>query len=179
MSTLLAIRYPNENDAGKGLDAVEEGMTDGGLEIEDACMVTKDIRGKVHLHQENDLAVLGAVSGFALGTFFGWFILLPYLGIPGAILGAIAGKTGDRGIKDEFMRKLGRELKPQSSALFLLLRNSPIEEVTKTLAPFGGNIFYSTLSKSQELELEEQLEHFRTPETPQVPETERSPELYD
>jgi len=161
MSALLAILYPEEAIAKGALEGVEKLVRDGHMDIEDACAVTKDRKGKVHLHQENDLSVMGAVSGFALGTFLGWFVWLPYLGIPGAIIGAMAGRVSDRGINDHYMRDLGKEMLPGSSALFLLLRSTSVETAIQELAPFGGRIFHTSLTKAQETELETKLEELQ------------------
>lgn len=176
MSVLLAILYPEEQIAEDVLESVEKLVREGHLDLEDSCAVTKDVRGKVQLHQENDLSLFGAVAGLALGTFFGWFIWLPYLGIPGAVLGALAGKATDRGINDEYMKDLGNEMRPQTSALFLLLRSTSVEVALQELAPYGGRIFHTSLTKSEEMELEEKLEQMRDQKKP---ETKRSPELHD
>lgn len=176
MSVLLAFLYPEEKTATGVLEEVEKLVREGQLDLEDACAVTKDVRSKVQLHQENDLSLLGAVAGLALGTFLGWFIWLPYLGIPGALLGALAGKSSDRGIRDDQMRDLGREMRPQTSALFLLLRSTSVDRALELLSPYGGRIFHTSLSKPEEADLEEKLDIMRDQKRP---ETERSPELYD
>lgn len=161
MSTLIAVLYPNESLADEVQENVEELVHDGHLDVADSCAVVKDAKGHMHLHQENNLSLLGAVSGLALGTFFGWFIWLPYLGIPGAILGALAGRASDRGIPDNEMKHLGHEMHPGTSVLFLLLRSTTPIEAIHYLAPFGGRIFHTSLSKAQEMELEEKMTELR------------------
>jgi uncharacterized membrane protein len=175
MSVLLAVLYPGKKVADEVLESVEKLVHDGHLDLEDACVVTKDHKNKVHLHQENNLSVLGAVSGFAFGTFLGWFVWLPYLGIPGAILGAMAGGFSDRGISDQYMRDLGKEMSSGSSALFLLLRSTSVEVAIQELAPFGGRIFHTSLSKTQELDLDSKLQELQNKK---APETERLAELH-
>lgn len=177
MSVLIAILYPNEVVADDVLEAIEVLSHQGKMEMEDACAIIKDEDGNLRLHQETNLAILGAVTGLAFGTMLGWIVLLPYLGVPGAILGAIAGKVTDRGISDQQMKDLGKEMKPSTSALFLLLRdNDAAESVLKELASFGGQIFHTSLTAAQEQELQAKLKHFQGQEPPA---TERSPELHD
>lgn len=161
MSILLAILYPHERVADTVLGSVENLVSAGHLDIEDACVVLKDKKGKVHLHQEKEMSVMGAVTGFALGTFLGWFVWLPYLGIPGAILGAMAGKISDRGIDDNYMKDLGEEMTPESSALFVLLRSSSVESALQALAPHGGRIFHTSLAPEQEAEAKAKLQEFQ------------------
>ncbi len=174
MAVLLAILYPEEKIADDVLEAVETLSREGRIDLEDACAVIKDRKGKISLHQENNLPLFGAIGGLALGTFLGWFVWLPYLGIPGAILGAVAGSVSDRGISDHYMKDVGKEMKPNSSALFLLLRTTSAEAVVQDLASYGGQIFHSSLDKKQELELEEKLAQFRDQKKKEV---EHSPDL--
>lgn len=161
MSTLLAILYPDTNFADGALESLENLSREGHLDLEDACAVVKDAKGKVHLHQENNLSLLGAVGGLALGTFLGWFIWLPYLGIPGAIFGAMVGKASDRGISDDYMKDLSKEMHAGSSAIFILLRGPEVETVLRELAPLGGRIFHTSMDKAHEMELEKRLTALR------------------
>lgn len=180
MSALIAILYPTEFTADKVQDAVDQLAHEGHMDVADSCAVIKDASGRMHLHQENNLSLLGAVSGLALGTFFGWFVWLPYLGIPGAIIGALAGRAGDRGIPDNEMKHLGHEMTAGSSALFLLLRSTSPEEAIHYLAPFGGRIFHTSLSKAEEIMLEEKLSELRNAPPPENRQTVTTPiELHD
>lgn len=176
MSVLLAILYPNQAVADDVLDTVERLVRDGHLDLEDACAVIKDAKGKIHLHQENNLSLFGAIGGLALGTFLGWFVWLPYLGIPGAIIGAMAGRISDRGISDEHMKDIGKEMQAGTSALFVLLRSSSAETVLQELAPYGGRIFHTSLDKTHELQLEEKLKQLQNLKNK---ETERTPDLHE
>lgn len=157
MAVLLAILYPESTVADGAMDAVDRMVAEGHIDLEDACAVVKSAEGKVFLHQDEDISVLGGVAGFALGTFLGWFVWMPYLGLPAAVLGAAAAKGWDRGINDRYMRDLAQEMSPNTSALFMLLRNAPIETVLETLAPFGGRIFHTSLSKEQEDEIRQKF----------------------
>lgn len=176
MSLLIAILYPDPNVADKVMETVEKLVNEGHLDLADSCVVVKDENGKIQLHQENNLSVMGAISGLALGTFLGWFVWLPYLGIPGAVLGALAGRFSDRGISDEEMRDLGHEMPEKTSALFLLLRDPNAETVLADLAPYGGRIFHTSLDRAHELALEEKLQQLRNQKGLSP---DRSPELHD
>lgn len=161
MSDLFAVLYPDPHSADSAMEALEKLSRAGTIELTDACAVVKDANGRVKLHQENNLYVIGALGGLALGTILGWFVLLPYLGVPAALLGAAIGKFTDFGLDDNKMKDLSKEMKPNSSALFMLMRGPEIDIVLKDLARFGGRIFYTSLDKYQEDELEEKLEELR------------------
>jgi len=161
MSDLFAILYPDAHLADTAMEALEDLSHTGAIELTDACAVVKDANGRVQLHQESNLYVIGALGGLALGTILGWFVLVPYLGIPAALIGALAGKFTDHGINDNQMRDLSKEMKANSSALFILMRGRGIDIVLKDLARFGGRIFHTSLDKYHEGELEEKLEQLR------------------
>jgi uncharacterized membrane protein len=56
------------------------------IEMDDVVVVTKDDKGKVKLHQAQNLTALGAVSGGFWGTLIGLIFLNPLLG---AAVGAV------------------------------------------------------------------------------------------
>lgn len=161
MSDLFSILYSDPNEADNAMKALSELERTGEIILEDSCAVVKDSKGYIHLHQQNNLSLIGSIVGLAIGTILGWFVLMPYMGIPTALLGALVGKFTDLGIKDYEMKDFSKEMKVNSSALFFLIRGPGIERVLKQLAPFGGRIFHTSLAKYQENELEEKLEQLR------------------
>lgn len=161
MSTLFSILYSDPDEADNAMKALIELERTGEAALEDSCAVVKDSKGRVHLHQQNNLSLIGSLAGLAIGSILGWFVLVPYLGVPTALLGAVVGKFTDLGIKDHEMKDLSKEMKANSSALFFLMRGPGIDIVLKQLAPFGGRIFHTSLDKFEENELEEKLEQLR------------------
>lgn len=160
MAVLLAVLYERPKVADRALQSVDNLIARGLIDIEDACSVVKDEDGEVSLHQHNDLSVLGGVAGFVAGTVMGFIVLMPYLGLPAAVVGAAAAKGWDRGINDRYMRDLSSEMPANSSALFLLLRNTPLETVLEEIAPHGGRIFHTSLTPEQEEEVREKFVGF-------------------
>jgi uncharacterized membrane protein len=175
MAVLIAVLYPDPEVADGALESVDALIANGHIDVEDACAVVKNDEGQVFLHQERDLSVLGGVAGFVAGTFLGWLVLMPYLGLPAAVLGAATAKGWDRGINDQYMRDLSHEMEPNTSALFLLVRNTPLETILEALAPYGGRIFHTSLSPEQQAEIEKKFIGF---ESSKVPQQEFTQELY-
>jgi uncharacterized membrane protein len=96
------------------------------------------------------------------GGLVGLLFLNPLLGwVTGAAFGggagALAGHLSDYGINDGFMRSLAQQLKPDSSALFVLVRKVQPDKVLKELSQFRGTVIRSSLSPEQEQRLEEAL----------------------
>jgi uncharacterized membrane protein len=74
------------------------------------------------------LLFLNPLAGFAVG------------GLVGAGAGALSGSLIDYGIDDNFIRSLAQDLKPDSSALFLLVRKVQPHRVLAELSHFRGHV---------------------------------------
>jgi len=134
------------------------------LDMDDAVVVTRDVRGKTKLHQAVSLTAAGAVSGSFWGMLVGLLFLNPLLGVAiGAGAGALAGKFREIGLDDRMMGEIRAALKPGTSALFVIIRNVTVDKVLDGLKQFSGRgrVFQTSLSKDDERALREVLE---TPE---------------
>ena len=69
----------------------------------------------------------------------------------------------DYGINDDFIKSIGDTLKPETSALFLLIRKSQPEKVLAELSGFKGRVIRSSLSPEQEAKLQAALESAHPP----------------
>ncbi|GFE68050.1 DUF1269 domain-containing protein [Chroococcus sp. FPU101] len=158
MSDLIAIAYDDLYKAEEvrlTLAKLQKGRL---IELEDAAIVTKDADGKVKLNQAVNLTAAGAASGSFWGLLIGTLFLNPLLGAAvGAASGAISGALSDIGVDDQFMKDLGATLQPGTSALFLLVRKVTPDKVLEQVAPYGGKVLQTSLTKDQETELQEIL----------------------
>lgn len=154
MSDLIAIAYPDRFRAAEVMSTVSRLQMEHLLDLEDACYVTKNAAGEVKLHQAMDLTTAGAVSGAIWGTLIGTFFLMPLAGLAvGAASGALSGLASDIGINDEFMKELGSQMPPDSSALFILVRQSTPDRVIAEMSQYGGTILRTNLSVDAEAKL--------------------------
>ena len=122
--------------------------------------------GKVRLKQSINLVGAGAASGGLSGALWGSLIGLLFLsplagfalgGVIGAGTGALSGSLMDYGINDDFIRSLGEKMKPDSSALFVLVRKAQPEKVLAELSNFKGDVLRTSLSPDQEARLQAAL----------------------
>lgn len=135
------------------------------VDLEDAAIAVKDERGKVKLHQSVNLPAIGALRGGFWGSLIGLLFLNPLLGFAvGAASGAAAGALTDLGISDRFMKDLAATLKPEGSALFVLVRKATPDKVLEELAGTGGKVLKSSLSHEDEGRLQSALDASTTPE---------------
>lgn len=158
MSDLIAIAYDDEFKAEEVRLTLAKLQREHLIEMEDAAVVVKNADGKVRLKQAVDLTSAGAVSGGFWGLLIGTLFLNPLLGSAvGAAAGAISGALSDIGVDDGFMKSLGKSLKSGSSALFVLVRKATPDKVLEEIAPYGGTVLRTSLSKDQETQLQEVL----------------------
>jgi len=158
MSTLVVVGYDDPFKAEEVRLKLRKMQREYLIDIDDAVFAVKDQNGKVKLHQSLNLTAAGAVSGGFWGSLIGLLFLNPLLGMAmGAAAGAVSGAMTDLGINDDFMKELASTLKPNSSALFVLVRHMTPDKVTEELAGTGGKILKSSLSHEDENKLQTAL----------------------
>lgn len=171
MSELVCIAYSGEDTADKVLGDLKGLAREKLIELEDACVVTHDQDGDMHLKQALPLVRIGAAGGAATGMLWGGLIGLLFLnplaglavgGVVGAGTGALSGSMSDYGIDDKFIKELGANIPRGSSALFLLIRKVTADKVVPKIAHYGGTVLRSSLSNEQEAKLREALGHAAT-----------------
>ena len=159
MSDLIAIAFDSKDKAQEALNRAMQMQKQHLVDLGDAVIVSKDENGKVHLQQLMNMTAAGAASGGLWGSLIGLLFLNPLLGLAaGAASGALMGSLTDVGINDQFMKEMGEELQPGTSALFVLVRKSTPDKVLPEVRELGGKVFTTSLSKEQEQKLREALE---------------------
>lgn len=158
MSNLIVVEYPDEYRAAEVLAALRRLNRDYLIDLDDACYVTKDARGKIKLHQNTSLTGAGAAWGGMWGMLIGLLFFVPFLGLAlGAGMGALSAKLSDYGIDDKFAKQVATDLQPNTSAIFMLVRRSTPDKVVPELAKFGGTILQTSLPAETEQKLQEAL----------------------
>jgi uncharacterized membrane protein len=161
MSDLIVIAFDDETPAFAMRAELAKMQKEYLIDMGDVVVVTKDDKGKVKLHQAQNLTALGAVSGSFWGLLIGLIFVSPLFGaVVGAGAGALSGALSDVGVNDKFMKELAGNLKPNSSALFVLVRKVTADKVLEGLKPFTGKgkVLRTSLAKDKEHELREVIE---------------------
>jgi uncharacterized membrane protein len=158
MSTLLAIAYPDSATADRVRAELIQATKEHLVTLEDAVVVEHGPDGKIKLHQGASLTGVGAAGGAMWGGLIGLLFLAPLFGMAiGAATGALAGKTSDVGVNDDFMKQLGAKLPPGGAALIALGKAGAPERVIERLKPYGGEIIQTSLSTEEEEHLRSAL----------------------
>lgn len=161
MSTLIAIVFHDQSTAFEMRGALTKMQDQYLLEMDDAVVVTRDLKGKIKLHQATSLTAAGATSGAFWGMLIGLLFFSPLLGAAlGAGAGALSGRLSDIGMDNRVAKQLGDELTPDSSALIVILRRATADKVLDGLKQFAGKgrVFQTSLSKDDDKSLREVLE---------------------
>jgi len=161
MSTLVAVVFHDQSTAFEIRAALAKMQDQYLLEMDDAVVVTRDLKGKIKMHQATSLTAAGAASGAFWGMLIGLLFFAPFIGAAvGAGAGALSGKLSDIGMDKQMAKQLGDELTPDSSALIVILRRVTADKVLDGLKQFAGRgrVFQTSLSKDDEKSLREVLE---------------------
>jgi len=150
---LVVMTFDNETDAGNVMRSLRGLEKAGQMSIEDTAVLVKDQSGTLRVDNEVSGAVeTGAVVGGSLGLLVSF--MFPVIGIAiGAGGGALVGKMLERGVDGQFVKDVGEELQPGTSALFITGRGSNHEAVLAALEPYKGNLYQTNLSSELEDEL--------------------------
>ena len=166
MSNLIVIVYDDPNGAFAMRDALKSVQQMGRINLDDSAVVLKDADGKVHVKHQMDRGIkIGAVGGGVLGLLLAG-IFFPIGGILiGAVAGGLIGKSADLGISHKFVDEVKEELKPNSSALFVIVRDADPAVALSALRQHKGTgkLYQSTLAPEDEEQLRKAIEKGHTP----------------
>jgi uncharacterized membrane protein len=151
MNHLIAVAYPDVATAEQVRQELVQATKERLMQLEDAVVIEHRQDGKVKLHQAMSPAGAGAAGGAMWGGLIGLIFLAPLFGMAiGAASGAAAGAVSDVGVDNNFMKEVGARLEPGGAALVLLGRAEARDKVLDRVAPYGGHVIQTSLSKDDE-----------------------------
>ncbi len=167
--SFIVVRYPNKETAEAALEVVNGLAKEKVVKLKDAVALTKDEKGKIHMHQtKDDPASRGFLKGGVIGIIFavlfgpaGWIVA-------GAALGT-AFAMFDRGIKNKLLKELGEKMTPEQSALAVLVEEADWAAVKERMGAqnFNGEIVVQEMVDEHLAEVEKLAENAKAVE--QVP----------
>jgi uncharacterized membrane protein len=158
MSELIVIGYPEEETAKKVLDKALDLQKEYLIDLEDAAVVVRDTKGKLHVTTTDHMTEMGALGGLFWGALIGLIFLVPLFGAAlGGLYGAVFGKLGDMGIKESFKRQVADLVQPGTSAILFVVRKMTPDKVLEEVAPFGGTVLRTSLDHDAEEHMQEAL----------------------
>ena len=158
MADLIAIGYEDMNTATAAMDEANLLAKDLVIQPDAIAAIIRDEEGKFKTITNQHIVGGGATWGMFWGFFFGLLFFVPVLGMAiGAGMGAIFGKLGKAGIDKQFQEQVREQLKPGTSALFMIVEQMTTDKALAGLSKFGGTVIKTSLSEEDEKELQEAL----------------------
>lgn len=145
---LIDVQPDNAIDA---LKEIKARAKEAGVELKDAVIAFKASDGRVKIKQTKDLTVgkgagRGGLLGLVVGLIFGGPLVGALLGLG---IGAIVGRR-DHGLDDDFIRGLGKSLKPGDSVLLLLIDQELKPEGVAYLESFNAELHITNFDAQAE-----------------------------
>ena len=158
MPDLIAIGYDDTTTALAAMDEVEKLAKDLVIQPDAVAAIVRNDEGKYRTITNQHLVGAGATWGMFWGLLFGILFFVPVFGLAwGAGLGAIMGKISKSSIDKGFQDQVREQVKPGTSALFLIVEQMTTDKALAGLSKFGGTILKTSLSEEDEKELQEAL----------------------
>lgn len=157
MSDLFVVAFDDELKAEQVRLDLRSLKRDHLVDLEEAVVVVRTASGKVRMHHSTHFTASGALGGGFLGMMAGLMLLNPLLavigGITGTALGAVTGALKELGIDEAFMKDLASQLKPGSSALFILVKEGQPQQIYAEVEKFRGKILQTQIAHLDEAKL--------------------------
>ena len=157
MSELVVITFSSEQAGPEALGRVRDLRDAGSLDLQDSAVIVKDPDGRTHVSNTvssgtKSGAMVGGMLGLLLGLFF-----LPVFGlVAGAATGVLFGRSMSMNVDKSFVDDVTNELKPGTSALFVVLAGN-VGALTAAVLPFKGTVYQTTLDPELEASLNRAL----------------------
>ncbi|MEU7635301.1 MULTISPECIES: DUF1269 domain-containing protein [unclassified Streptomyces] len=161
MSDLIIIGYENAEQARKAENRIQDLERQHVVVLTGLAVISADANGHIYVDTHDDIprraiatsATAGALWGLVLGMLF----LMPVIGLLGAAVGGLAGKLSQSGLDKRFRDRAHELLEPGKAAVVVMTTKLKEDQFAAALQPLGGTVLKTSLSQSDEHELEQQL----------------------
>ncbi len=146
---VIVAAFQSEDGAKEALKDLKRAKSQGLIKIDDAAVIRKDAKGKLHIKETADMSTgrgagIGAVIGGVVGLLAGP-VGIGLGAAAGAAIGGVAAH-GDAGIKDERLKKIGEGLEPETSAIVAIVEHKWVAAVQEQLQDEAADILAQGLS---------------------------------
>lgn len=157
---IIVIVFDGIDGAREAFEALADVRGGSYVRVEDTAVVYKDADGTVKTdNQVSHGAKMTAGSMGAIGLVVGFLLGGPIGGAAvGALSGALVSRLAGMGIDGKFIKQVRDDLKPGTSALFLLTRPEARDMVVASMGPLQGTLYYSSLPPEAEELLRDYLQ---------------------
>ena len=159
MPELAVLGFKDTTTADQVVPELEALQREGLIQLADWARVIRRTDGSIDTRQMTNTTGVGAAGGALWGLLFGLIFFIPIAGaLIGAAMGAVMGRLADYGIDDKFIKDVGRQLTPGTSALFLYVNDITTDRVLDRLSRYQPTLIRTSLSKDAEESLRKAME---------------------
>jgi len=159
VAEVIVLGFKDPDRADQVVPEIEAMQREGLMDLADWARVIRRPDGKLDIRQATSTTGAGAAVGALWGMLFGLLFLIPLAGLAiGAATGALMGKLADYGIDDKFIKEVGAQITPGTSALFLYVSRVTGDKVIERLRPYEPNLIRTSLSTEAEEKLRVAME---------------------
>lgn len=159
MADLIVLGFKDMTTADDAITEIEQMQREGLITVADWARVIRRPDGKTDVRQAVNTAARGALGGTFWGMLIGLIFLMPLAGAAiGALTGAISGALTDVGIDDTFIKGLGKQIEPGTSALFVYVVQATADKVIDRMRRFQPEVLRTSLSEDADARLREKLQ---------------------
>jgi uncharacterized membrane protein len=149
--------FKDEASAKEALMELKEAQKEKLIKIENAAVLRKDEKGKLHIKETRDMgggrgAVLGGVGGASIGLIAGPALVVPVA--VGALVGGLAAKLRDSGFSNQRLEALGEGLQPGTSAIVAVVEHTWVAQVEEALAEAEADVITAEIQADIAQQLE-------------------------
>ena len=140
---VIVAAFQDEKAAKSALKGLKQASREGLIKIENAAVLRKDEKGKLHIKETHDMgggkgAALGGVGGAAIGLVAGAALAAPV--VVGALVGGLVAKLRDSGFSNKRLETMGEGLQPGTSAIVAVVEHIWVAKVEEALAAAQAEI---------------------------------------
>ena len=154
---VIVAAFQDEKTAKNALKELKQASRAGLIKIENAAVLRKDEKGKLHIKETHDMgggkgAVFGGVGGAAIGLIAGPALVVP--AAVGALVGGLVAKLRDSGFSNKRLETLGESLQPGTSAIVAVVEHKWVKQVEDAIAEAGADAVTAGLQADIAAQLE-------------------------
>jgi len=154
---VVVAAFNDEKAADEALSELKAAKWAGLIGIQDAAVIRKDEKGRLHIKETGDWgggkgAAAGAVIGGVIGLVTGPGAIL--VGAAGAVIGGLAAKLRDSGFPNDRLEKLGEGLEPGTSAIVAVIEHKWVQQLEREMEEAGADV----LTEAIAADIAEQME---------------------
>lgn len=157
-SNVVVLGFEGQYGAEAMLDDLRKWQEEGLIELEDAVLASRGPGTHIEIEQTHKKSRKPIAKGGGAGLLAGLLLGGPILGLAaGVVAGSIARGMEDYGLDDNFVKQVSEWVRPNTSALFLLVKEANADEVLERLRPTQAIVLNTTLAPEAEARLRRAL----------------------